>query len=37
VVLEVPRRREAIAADPVQKRLNALASALDRKAEILIA
>ena len=36
VVLEVPRRREAIAADPVQKRLNALASALDRKAEILI-
>jgi len=36
VVLEVPRRREAIAADPVQKRLNALAQALDRKAEILI-
>ena len=36
VVLEVPRRREAIASDPVQKRLNALASALDRKAEILI-
>ena len=36
VVLEVPRRREAIAADPVHKRLNALASVLGRKAEILI-
>jgi exopolyphosphatase/guanosine-5'-triphosphate,3'-diphosphate pyrophosphatase len=36
VILEVPQRREAIAADPVQKRLNALASVLGRKAEILI-
>lgn len=36
VVLEVPRKREAIASEPVQKRLGALAEALDRRGEILI-
>ena len=36
LILEIPRRREAIAADPVTKRLNALASALGRRGEILI-
>ena len=30
IVLEVPARREAIAGEPVQKRLGALASAFDR-------
>jgi len=36
VVLEVPTRREAIAGEPAQKRLGALAEALDRRGEILI-
>lgn len=36
VVLEVPPRREAIAGEPVQKRLGAVAEALGRKGEILI-
>jgi exopolyphosphatase/guanosine-5'-triphosphate,3'-diphosphate pyrophosphatase len=36
VVLEVPGKREAIASEPVQKRLGALAEAMDRRGEILI-
>jgi len=36
VVIELPRRHEAIAGEPVQKRLGALAAALGRKGEILI-
>jgi exopolyphosphatase/guanosine-5'-triphosphate,3'-diphosphate pyrophosphatase len=36
IVLEVPTRREAIAADPVQKRLGALAEIFDRRGEILV-
>ena len=36
VVLDVPRREEAIAGEPVQKRLGALAAAFGRKGEILI-
>ncbi len=36
VVLEVPRRREAIAGEPVQKRLGALAEAMDKRGEILV-
>ena len=36
VVLDVPRRLEAIAGEPVQKRLGALAAAFGRKGEILI-
>jgi len=36
IVLEVPIRREAIAADPVQKRLGALAEVFDRRGEILV-
>jgi len=36
VVLDVPRRDEAIAGEPVQKRLGALAAACGRKGEILI-
>ena len=36
IVLEVPTRREAIAADPVQKRLGALAEVFDRRGEILV-
>jgi exopolyphosphatase/guanosine-5'-triphosphate,3'-diphosphate pyrophosphatase len=36
IVLEVPRRQEAIAGEPVQKRLGALAAAFGRKGEILI-
>jgi len=36
IVLEVPTRREAIAGEPVQKRLGALADSFDRKGEILI-
>ena len=36
IVLEVPPRREAIAGEPVQKRLGALADALGRKGEILV-
>ena len=36
IVLEVPSRREAIAGEPVQKRLGVLADALGRKGEILV-
>ena len=36
VILEVPRRREAIASEPVQKRLGALAEVMDRRGEILV-
>lgn len=36
MLLEVSRRREMIAGEPVQKRLGALASAFGRKGEILI-
>ena len=36
IVLEVPRRSEAIAGEPVQKRLGALAAVFGRKGEILI-
>jgi exopolyphosphatase/guanosine-5'-triphosphate,3'-diphosphate pyrophosphatase len=36
VVLEVPRKREAIASEPVQKRLGELADAMDRRGEILV-
>jgi len=36
VVLEVSGRREAIAGDPVQKRLGALAAGLGRKGEIQV-
>src|SRR3954468_16837381 len=36
VVLEVPTRREAIAGEPVQKRLGELADVLGRKGEILV-
>jgi len=36
IILEVPARREAIAGEPVQKRLGELADALGRKGEILI-
>jgi exopolyphosphatase/guanosine-5'-triphosphate,3'-diphosphate pyrophosphatase len=36
VVLEVPARREAIAGEPVQKRLGELADVLGRKGEILV-
>lgn len=36
VILEVPTRREAIAGEPVQKRLGVLADALGRKGEILV-
>ncbi len=36
VLLEVPRRREAIAGEPVHKRLAALAQALGRKGEVLV-
>jgi exopolyphosphatase / guanosine-5'-triphosphate,3'-diphosphate pyrophosphatase len=36
IVLEVPARREAIAGDPVQKRLGVLAEAFDRRGEILV-
>jgi exopolyphosphatase/guanosine-5'-triphosphate,3'-diphosphate pyrophosphatase len=36
IVLEVPARREAVAGEPVQKRLGALADSFDRKGEILI-
>ncbi len=37
VILEISRRREMIAGEPVQKRLGALAAALGRKGEIIIA
>jgi exopolyphosphatase/guanosine-5'-triphosphate,3'-diphosphate pyrophosphatase len=36
IILEVPPRRAAIAGEPVQKRLGALADALGRKGEILV-
>jgi exopolyphosphatase / guanosine-5'-triphosphate,3'-diphosphate pyrophosphatase len=36
IVLDIPRRQEAIAGEAVQKRLGALAAALGRKGEILI-
>jgi exopolyphosphatase/guanosine-5'-triphosphate,3'-diphosphate pyrophosphatase len=36
VILEVPLRREAIAGEPVQKRLGELADAIGRKGEILV-
>ncbi|MEI9886658.1 MAG: hypothetical protein WDN08_09185 [Rhizomicrobium sp.] len=36
IVLDIPRRDEAIAGEPVQKRLGALAAAFDRKGEIVI-
>jgi len=36
VILEVPSLREAIAGEPVQKRLGELADALGRKGEILV-
>jgi exopolyphosphatase/guanosine-5'-triphosphate,3'-diphosphate pyrophosphatase len=36
VVLEVPKKREAIASEPVQKRLGELADAMDRRGEILV-
>lgn len=36
MLVELARRREAIAGEPVQKRLGALAAAFDRKGEILI-
>ncbi len=36
LLLEVPRRREMMAGEPVAKRLGALAAALGRKGEILI-
>ena len=36
VILEVPARREAIAGEPVQRRLGELADALGRKGEILV-
>ena len=36
VLLDVSRRRERIAGEPVQKRLGTLAAVLDRKGEILI-
>ena len=36
LVLELPPRRQAIAAEPVEKRLAALAAAFDRKPEIVV-
>lgn len=36
LLLDVPRRREMLAGEPVLKRLGALAAAMDRKGEILI-
>ena len=36
IILDVPPRRAAIAGEPVQKRLGALADALGRKGEILV-
>jgi len=36
LLLDVPRKREAIAGEPVLKRLGALATSLDRKGELLI-
>jgi len=36
VILEVPKKREAIASEPVQKRLGELADAMGRRGEILV-
>jgi exopolyphosphatase/guanosine-5'-triphosphate,3'-diphosphate pyrophosphatase len=36
LILEVPSKREAIAGEPVQKRLGALAESFDRRGEILV-
>ena len=36
IVLQVPARRNAVASDPVLKRLGVLAAAFDRKGEILV-
>lgn len=36
IILEVPAKREAIAGEPVQKRLGALAESFDRRGEILV-
>jgi exopolyphosphatase/guanosine-5'-triphosphate,3'-diphosphate pyrophosphatase len=36
LLLDVPRRREMLAGEPVMKRLGALAAAMDRKGEVLI-
>lgn len=36
IVLEVPGKREAMASEPVQKRLGALAESFDRRGEILV-
>jgi exopolyphosphatase/guanosine-5'-triphosphate,3'-diphosphate pyrophosphatase len=36
LLLDVPRRREMLAGEPVPKRLGALAAAMDRRGEILI-
>ena len=36
MIVEVPTRREAIAGEPVQKRLGELAELLGRKGEILV-
>jgi len=36
LLLDVPRRREMLAGEPVLKRLGALAASIDRKGEILI-
>jgi exopolyphosphatase/guanosine-5'-triphosphate,3'-diphosphate pyrophosphatase len=36
VILDVPRKREAIASEPVQKRLGELADAMGRRGEILV-
>jgi exopolyphosphatase/guanosine-5'-triphosphate,3'-diphosphate pyrophosphatase len=37
VLLEIPRRRQAIAGEPVQKRLTSLAQGLGRRGEIVVA
>jgi exopolyphosphatase/guanosine-5'-triphosphate,3'-diphosphate pyrophosphatase len=36
LILDVPKRREMIAGEPIAKRLGALAASMDRKGEILI-
>jgi exopolyphosphatase/guanosine-5'-triphosphate,3'-diphosphate pyrophosphatase len=36
LIVEVPRRRQAVAGEPVQKRLNALAQILGRRGEIVV-
>jgi hypothetical protein len=35
-LVDVPRRREMLAGEPVLKRLGTLAASIDRKGEILI-